>query len=157
MTDYLWTQTLAQLSLANIIENYAQVVTAKNPKTGKKTRHAIFPRYHQLDVVRKLLADAQQRGSGHRYLIQHSAGSGKSNSIAWLTHQLTTVKRSGKNAFDTVIVVTDRVVLDGQISATVKGFTELANTVKHADSAADLRAAIESGKKIIITTLQKFP
>ena len=87
-TDYLWKRILTPQGLTDILENYAQVVEKKDEKTGKKKREQIFPRYHQLDVVRKLLADAGQRGVGHRYLIQHSAGSGKSNSIAWLAHQL---------------------------------------------------------------------
>src|SRR5665647_764276 len=156
-TDYLWKQVLAPVSLANIIENYAQVVATKNPKTGKKTSTQVFPRYHQLDVVRKLLADVEARGSGHRYLIQHSAGSGKSNSIAWLAHQLTGVEHQGAKAFDSIIVVTDRVILDGQIRDTIKNFMQVGSTVVHAGSSGELRSAIEAGKKIIITTVQKFP
>ena len=157
MTDYLWKSVLAPRSLANIIENYATIVRTKNKKTGKKTDSAIFPRYHQLDVVRKLLADVEAHGEGNRYLIQHSAGSGKSNSIAWLAHQLPGVERNEKRVFDSVIVVTDRVILDSQIRDTIKGFTQVGSTVKHADSSKDLREAIEAGKKIIITTVQKFP
>jgi len=157
MTDYLWKRILEPTSLANIIENFATIVTTKNSKTGKKTSSAVFPRYHQLDVVRKLLADIEAHGSGIRYLIQHSAGSGKSNSIAWLAHQLPGVEHNGKRAFDTVIVVTDRVILDSQIRDTIKGFTQVGSTVQHADSSKDLREAIEAGKKIIITTVQKFP
>lgn len=156
-TDYLWKRLLAPASLANIVENFAQVVRTKDPKTGRKVESAIFPRYHQLDVVRSLLADVASKGAGHRYLIQHSAGSGKSNSIAWLAHQLTGVEHGGKRAFDSIIVVTDRVILDGQISATIKNFMQVGSTVKHADSSKDLREAIEAGKKIIITTVQKFP
>jgi type I restriction enzyme R subunit len=87
-TDYLWKRVLTREGLTDILENYAQIVEEKNPKTGKKKSTQIFPRYHQLDVVRKLLADATEHGAGRRYLIQHSAGSGKSNSIAWLAHQL---------------------------------------------------------------------
>lgn len=157
MTDYLWRSLLQPRSLADLIENYATIVRTKDPKSGKKTESAIFPRYHQLDVVRKLLADVASVGSGRRYLIQHSAGSGKSNSIAWLAHQLTGVDHKGERAFDSVIVVTDRVILDGQIRDTIKGFTQVRSTVSHADSSNDLRKAIESGKKIIITTVQKFP
>ena len=157
MTDYLWKRILEPRSLANIIENYACIVRTKDAKTGKKTDSAIFPRYHQLDVVRKLLADVEAHGSGVRYLIQHSAGSGKSNSIAWLAHQLTGVEHNGQRAFDSVIVVTDRVILDSQIRDTIKGFTQVGSTVQHADSSKDLREAIEAGKKIIITTVQKFP
>ena len=156
-TDYLWRRILAPASLANIIENYAQVVTTKNTKTGKKSRAQIFPRYHQLDVVRRLLADVTANGAGRRYLIQHSAGSGKSNSIAWLAHQLTSVTHDGALAFDSIIVVTDRVLLDHQIHETIKGFTQVRSTVVHASRSGDLRLAIEAGKKIIITTVQKFP
>src|SRR5690606_12373650 len=108
-------------------------------------------------VVRKLVADVEARGSGIRYLIQHSAGSGKSNSIAWLAHQLTGVRHGDAPAFDSVIVVTDRVILDSYIRDTIRGFTQVKSTVQHAESSADLRAAIEAGKKIIITTVQKFP
>ena len=156
-TDYLWRRILAPKSLANIIENYAQIVTVKNPQTGKKSRTQIFPRFHQFDVVRRLLADVERTGAGQRYLIEHSAGSGKSNSIAWLAHQLTTARHDGGAAFDSVIVVTDRKILDRQIEATIKGFTQVGSTVVHADRSADLRTAIEAGKKIIITTVQKFP
>lgn len=156
-TDYLWRRILAPESLANIIENYAQIVTVKNPQTAKKTSAQIFPRYHQLDVVRRLLADVEANGAGQRYLIEHSAGSGKSNSIAWLAHQLTTARHDGGAAFDSVIVVTDRKILDRQIEATIKGFTQVGSTVVHADRSADLRAAIEAGKKVIVTTVQKFP
>lgn len=156
-TDYLWRRILAPASLANIIENYAQVVTIKNAKTGKKTRAQVFPRYHQLDVVRRLLQDVAIRGTGQRYLIQHSAGSGKSNSIAWLAHQLTSLTHKGKLAFDSVIVVTDRVFRDAQIKDTIKSFVQVGSTVVHAEHSVELRRAIEAGKKIIITTVQKFP
>lgn len=156
-TDYLWRQILAPASLANVIENYAQIVTTKNPRTGKRSSSQIFPRYHQLNVVRKLLADVEAHGAGRRYLIQHSAGSGKSNSIAWLAHQLTEAKHDGGNAFDSVIVVTDRVILDSQLKETIKSFMQVGSTVVHADRSGDLRAAIEAGRKIIITTVQKFP
>ena len=156
-TDYLWRRILTPASLANLIENYAQLVTTKNPKTGKKSHAQIFPRYHQLDVVRRLLADVEANGPGRRYLIQHSAGSGKSNSIAWLARQLTTATHQGKPAFGSVIVVTDRILLDGQIRDTIKSFTQVASTVVHADRSGDLRRAIEAGKQIIITTVQKFP
>ena len=157
MTDYLWRRVLAPESLAGIIENYAQVVTEKNPKTGKRTAKAIFPRHHQLDVVRKLLADVAENGAGRRYLIQHSAGSGKSNSIAWLVHQLVEATHQGAVAFDSVIVVTDRVILDDQLSQTIKSFLQVGSTVVHADRSGDLRRAITAGKKIIVTTVQKFP
>ena len=156
-TDYLWRQVLAPLSLAGIIENYAQIVVEKNQKSGKKISKAIFPRYHQLDVVRKLLADVEANGAGRRYLIQHSAGSGKSNSIAWLTHQLTETTHEGRIAFDTIIVVTDRIILDNQLTQTIKSFLQVGSTVVHADRSGDLRRAITAGKKIIVTTVQKFP
>ena len=156
-TDYLWRQILAPASLANIVENYAQIVTTKNPRTGKKSSSQILPRYHQLDVVRRLLANVESHGPGIRYLIQHSAGSGKSNSIAWLAHQLTEAKHSWAIAFDSVIVVTDRVILDSQLKETIKSFMQVGSTVVHADRSGDLRKAIEAGRKIIITTVQKFP
>jgi type I restriction enzyme R subunit len=156
-TDYLWRRILTPASLANLIENYTELVATKNPKSGKKSQVQIFPRYHQLDVVRKLLADVSAHGAGRRYLIQHSAGSGKSNSIAWLARQLTNVTYQGKPAFGSVIVVTDRILLDGQIRDTIKSFTQVASTVVHAEHSGDLRRAIEAGKQIIITTVQKFP
>lgn len=157
MTDYLWRRVLAPRSLAGIIENYAQVVVEKNPKTGKKVSKAIFPRYHQLDVVRRLLRDVEVNGVGRRYLIQHSAGSGKSNSIAWLTHQLTEATHDGRIAFDSIIVVTDRIILDNQLTQTIKSFLQVGSTLLHADRSGDLRRAITAGKKIIVTTVQKFP
>ena len=157
MTEYLWRRILAPQSLAGIIENYAQIVTEKNPVTGKKTSKAIFPRFHQLDVVRRLLADVEANGAGRRYLIQHSAGSGKSNSIAWLVHQLAEATHQGRVAFDSIIVVTDRVILDDQLSQTIKSFLQVGSTVVHAARSGDLRRAIEAGKKIIVTTVQKFP
>jgi len=156
-TDYLWREILTHDSLTDILENYAQLVEEKDLKTGKKRRRQIFPRYHQLDVVRKLLADAREHGVGRRYLIQHSAGSGKSNSIAWLAHQLIGLAKDGKPVFDSIIVVTDRRILDQQIRDTVKQFAQVSATVGHAEHSGDLRRFIESGKKIIITTLQKFP
>jgi type I restriction enzyme R subunit len=156
-TDYLWKEILAPRSLTEILENYTQIVQRKNPKTGKITREQIFPRYHQLDVVRKLLADAAAHGAGRRYLIQHSAGSGKSNSIAWLAHQLVGLARDGVPIFDSIVVVTDRVLLDQQIRDTIKQFAQVGAIVGHAEHSGDLRRFIESGKKIIITTVQKFP
>jgi type I restriction enzyme R subunit len=101
-TDYLWKQILTKAELTDIIENYAQVVEEKDEKGRKKTPKQIFPRYHQLDVVRKLLADAKDSGAGNRYLVQHSAGSGKSNSIAWLAHQLIGMEDGGKPIFDSI-------------------------------------------------------
>jgi type I restriction enzyme R subunit len=156
-TDYLWKAILRPRGLTNIIENYAQVVEEKNEKTGKKSKVQIFPRYHQLDVVRKLLADAAQNGAGKRYLIEHSAGSGKSNSIAWLAHQLIGLRKNEREIFDSIIVVTDRRILDQQIRDTIKQFNQVSATVGHAEHSGDLRKFIESGKKIIISTIQKFP
>ena len=156
-TDYLWKEVLTPVGLTNILENYAQIIEIKNKKTGKKKRAQIFPRYHQLDVVRKALADVRSSGSVKRYLIQHSAGSGKSNSIAWLAHQLIGVKRGGRELFDSVIVVTDRRILDEQIQTTIKQFMQVSATVGHAEHSGDLRAFIEQGKKIIVSTVQKFP
>lgn len=156
-TDYLWQEVLTRRGLTDIIENYAQVVEKTDEKTGKKKREQIFPRYHQLDVVRKLLADTRQAGSGRRCLIQHSAGSGKSNSIAWLSHQLIGIEKDTKAVFDSVIVVTDRKVLDRQIRDTIKQFAQVSATVGHAEHSGDLRKFLTDGKKIIITTVQKFP
>ena len=156
-TDYLWKQLLTRRGLTNIIENYAQIVESKDPKTGKKKREQIFPRYHQLDVVRKLLAVSAEQSVGRRYLIQHSAGSGKSNSIAWLAHQLINIEKEGVRLFDSIIVITDRRILDKQIRDTIKQYSQVSATVGHAAHSGDLRKFIESGKKIIITTIQKFP
>ncbi|EQD36348.1 type I restriction-modification system, R subunit, partial [mine drainage metagenome] len=122
-----------------------------------KTSRQVFPRYHQLDLVRKLLADAREHGAGRRYLIQHSAGSGKSNSIAWLAHQLIGLEHDDSLVFDSIIVVTDRRILDTQIKDTIKQFAQVGATVGHAERSGDLRKFIEGGKKIIITTVQKFP
>ena len=156
-TDYLWKGVLTPAGLTDILENYAQIVETKNEKSGRKTRTQVFPRYHQLGVVRQALADVRVNGAGKRYLIQHSAGSGKSNSIAWLAHQLIGVKRGGKEVFDSAIVVTDRRILDDQIQKTIKQFMQVGATVGHAEHSGDLRKFIEQGKKIIVTTVQKFP
>ncbi len=156
-TDYLWKDILTPLGLTDIIENYAQIVERKDPKTGKVRRDQLFPRFHQLDVVRKLLADAKAKGAGRRVLIQHSAGSGKSNSIAWLSHQLVRLANGAGQIFDSVIVVTDRRILDEQIRDTIKQFAQVGATVGHAEHSGDLRRFIADGKKIIITTVQKFP
>lgn len=129
MTDYLWKDILTKEKLARIIENYAQVVEEVDPETKKKSVKQIWPRYHQLDCVEKLLADVKQNGIGKRYLIQHSAGSGKSNSIAWLAHQLIGLEQDGHPMIDSVIVVTDRKILDKQIRDTIKQFMQVKNTV----------------------------
>jgi type I restriction enzyme R subunit len=156
-TDYLWKQILTPAGLTDILENYAQIVEEKDRRTGKKKRKQVWPRYHQLGVVRKALANVHEGGAGKRYLIQHSAGSGKSNSIAWLSHQLIGVKRKDKEVFDSVIVVTDRRILDDQIQKTIKQFMQVGSTVGHAEHSGDLRKFIEQGKKIIVSTVQKFP
>ena len=156
-TDYLWREVLARESLTDILENYAQVVAGKDEKTGRRTRTQIWPRYHQLDVVRRLLADAGTHGAGRCYLVQHSAGSGKSNSIAWLAHQLIGLARGNAPVFDSIIVVTDRLILDRQIGDTIRQYAQVGATVGRAQHSGDLRRFIEAGKKIIISTVQKFP
>ena len=162
-TDYLWRRIFTPGGLTAILENYAQIVEEKNEKTGKKRRVQIFPRYHQLDVVRKLLADASWFGAGKRYLIQHSAGSGKSNSIAWLAHQLIGLRKDGADIFDSIIVITDRRILDKQIRETIKGFSQVSaiiGAVREGDGQSktqQLSNFLKQGKKIIISTVQTFP
>ncbi|UYY87722.1 MULTISPECIES: type I restriction endonuclease subunit R [Alcaligenes] len=158
-TAYLWDDILPRRSLTNIIEQFAKFTVEKDKKTGKERKALFFPRYHQLDVVRDILTDAKQHGVGQTYLIQHSAGSGKSNSITWLAYQLVELYDTAgiENVFDSVVVVTDRRVLDTQLKDNIKLFSETKNIVAHAESAAELKAHLELGKKIIITTVQKFP
>ena len=156
-TDYLWREVLTPYGLTDILEHYAQIVEEKDPRSGKKKRKQVWPRYHQLRLVRQALDHVATHGVGKRYLIQHSAGSGKSNSIAWLAHQLVGVVRDGRALFDSVIVVTDRRILDSQIQATIKQFMQVGATVGHAERSGDLRKFIEQGKKIIVSTVQKFP
>ena len=156
-SDYLWKELLTPAGLTNILENYAQIVEEKDERRGRKKRRQVWPRYHQLGVVRQALADVQQFGAGKRYLIQHSAGSGKSNSIAWLAHQLIGLKREGRGVFDSVIVVTDRRILDDQLQKTIRQFMQVGATVGHARQSGDLRRFIQEGKKIIVSTVQKFP
>lgn len=156
-TSYLWENILKKESLSDIIENYAQVVKKKDEKTGKEKISVVWPRYHQLEVVRKLLAETRANGVGNRYLIQHSAGSGKSNSITWLAYQLVGLLDGTEPLMDSVIVVTDRVNLDKQIKDNIVAFKRLSNLVAWADSAETLRQNLESGKKIIITIVHKFP
>jgi type I restriction enzyme R subunit len=161
-TDYLWKRILTRIGLTDILENYAQVVETKDDKTGRKKTVQIFPRYHQLDVVRKLLSDVSEKGAGRRYLIQHSAGSGKSNSIAWLAHQLIGLCRDESPVFDSIIVVTDRRILDQQLRATIKQFAQVGATVgavKEGDASKTKQLVdyLEQGKKIIIVTVQTFP
>jgi len=160
-TDYLWREVLTPRGLTDILENYAQIVEEKDPRTGKKKRKQVWPRFHQLQLVRQALTDVAAHGAGKRYLIQHSAGSGKSNSIAWLAHQLIGLKRDGdpegEEIFHSVIVVTDRRILDSQIQATIKQFMQVGATVGHAQRSGDLRKFLEEGRKIIVSTVQKFP
>lgn len=166
-TDYLWKEVLTKDSLTNIIQNYSQIITeekeykdAQGKKRIKKVKKLIFPRFHQLVAVRNLLADAQIHGAGQKYLIQHSAGSGKSNSIAWLAHQLVGLhnKVGNKTIFDAVIVITDRRVLDKQIRDNIKQYQQVKGVVEAiTEGSKQLKTALEEGKKIIITTIQKFP
>lgn len=158
-TDYLWKHILTKNSLASILEKFAQIVDRKDDN-GKTKSLLVFPRYHQLDLVRMLLADAKAHGPGRRYLVQHSAGSGKSNSITWLAHQLVelTDAQHEKPVFDSVIVVTDRRVLDKQIRDNIKQFAHVKGVVEAiTEGSKQLKKALEDNKKIIITTVQKFP
>ncbi|HNW50489.1 MAG TPA: type I restriction endonuclease [Prolixibacteraceae bacterium] len=156
-TDYLWKSILTKPELSYIVENFAQVVSEKDEETGRIIETQIFPRYHQLSVVKELLSQTQSNGAGQRYLIQHSAGSGKSNSIAWLAHQLVVLEKDGKNIFDSIIVVTDRINLDKQIRNTIRNFMQESSTVGWAEKSSILKDLLASGKKIIITTIFKFP
>jgi len=175
-TAYIWENIFTKESLANIIEKYTQVLTEKDPDTNKSKKKLIFPRYHQLTVVRKMLAHAKENGVGNRYLIQHSAGSGKSNSITWLAHQLTGLyDQSNINPlFDSIVVVTDRTVLDAQIRENIKAFAQIKKIVEAiTGNASDIRTldptetsfsktthmrlALENNKRIIICTVQTFP
>lgn len=155
-TAYLWQDIFVKEQLAQIIQHY-MLLDGKDKDTLAK-KFYIFPRYHQLDVVSKLISDVQEKGIGETYLIQHSAGSGKSNSITWTAFQLIEVEDStGKPMFDSVIVVTDRRILDRQLRENIKSFSDVKNIVVPAYSSNDLKLALESGKRIIITTIQKFP
>jgi type I restriction enzyme R subunit len=162
---YLWEEVFTRTSIANIIQHFMRLDGSSKDKLGKRT--LFFPRYHQLDVVRKLINHASNKGVGHTYLIQHSAGSGKSNSITWAAYQLIEAYPNDAGLpgargleqplFDSVIVVTDRRILDRQLRDNIKDFSEVKNIVAPAFKSADLKAALEQGKKIIITTIQKFP
>ena len=159
-TGYLWERIWARDSTVNLIQYFIQEIEEEDEK-GRKTgeRHLIFPRYHQLDAVRRLVTDARNHGPGQRYLIQHSAGSGKSNSIAWLAHQLSVLHDAkDRRVFDSIVVITDRRVLDRQLQRTVRQFEQTAGVVENIDTTSrQLKEALESGKTIIVTTLQKFP
>ena len=159
-TDYLWKEILTKETLSNIIENYAQIIEETDEDTGKIKRKLIFPRYHQLKVVHNILNHAKINGIGHKYLIQHSAGSGKSHSITWLSHQLVGLHDATNSnpIFDSVIVVTDRRILDKQIRDNIKQFAQVKGVVEAiTEGSQQLKTALEDGKKIIITTVQKFP
>lgn len=164
-TSWLWEEVLSKKSLSDILENYAQVIekkkSIKDKNTGKKKEVkdevVVWPRYHQLRCVRSLLQATREKGVGQHFLIQHSAGSGKSNSITWLAYQLVCLLDGTTPMLDSVIVVTDRVNLDNQIRQNIKAFGRLKNIVEPATSSSKLRDALQNGKKIIITTVQKFP
>ena len=151
-TAYLWESVLRKESALDIIQKFIHC---------KDNKVLIFPRFHQLDVVRKLIADVRQNGTGKNYLIQHSAGSGKSNSIAWTAYRLASLHdESNKPVFASVIIVTDRTVLDRQLQETISSFDHTLGTVEtigEGKSSKDLRDAINGGSRIIVTTLQKFP
>ena len=159
-TAYLWESIWARDSVLNLIDRFIQFVDVlddKGEKTGEQA--LIFPRYHQLDAVRRLVADARARGAGQHYLIQHSAGSGKSNTIAWLAHQLSILHDAqDRRAFDSIVVISDRRVIDRQLQATVKQFEQTLGVVENIDKTSrQLKEALQDGKTIIVTTLQKFP
>ena len=162
-TAYLWEQVLQRDHLMDVFQRFMNLEVKKEKQDGKEItkKTLIFPRYHQLDVVRKLIADVKMKGSGENYLIQHSAGSGKSNSIAWLAYHLASAHdKEDHPIFASTIIVTDRTVLDRQLQNTILSFdhtTGLVETIDHSKSSQDLKNAINDGKKIIITTLQKFP
>ena len=164
-TAYLWEEVFTKESLANIIQHFVRLDGSSKDPLAKRTLY--FPRYQQLDVVRKLVAHASAHGVGHTYLIQHSAGSGKSNSITWAAYQLIETYPENETAaggksleqplFDSVIVVTDRRLLDKQLRDNIKDFSEVKNIIAPAFKSSDLKEALQQGKKIIITTIQKFP
>lgn len=164
-TSYLWEEVLTRQSLANIIQHFVRFDGKDSDPLSKKNLY--FPRYHQMDVVRRLVEDTSKNGVGKNYLIQHSAGSGKSNSITWTAYQLIetypendSVKgsRGMQNPlFDSVIVVTDRRLLDKQLRENINSFSEVKNIIAPAFSAKELKDNLENGKRIIITTIQKFP
>ncbi len=159
-TSYLWEEVWAPDSVLDLVRQFVHVVE-KEDERGRKTgeRFLVFPRYHQLECVRRLLADARQHGPGRRYLIQHSAGSGKTYTIAWLAHQLSTLHdASDRRVFDSIVVVTDRRVIDRQLQRSIRQFEQTLGVVENIDrTARQLKEALESGKTIIVTTLQKFP
>ena len=159
-TAYLWESIWARDSVLELVQHFAHEVEEEDEEGRKTSRlKLIFPRYHQLDCVRRLVRDARDSGPGKRYLIQHSAGSGKSNSIAWLAHRLSVLHDgSDRRVFDSIIVITDRRVLDRQIQKTIRQFEQTEGVVENIDKTSrQLKKALEDGKTIIVTTLQKFP
>ncbi len=159
-TDYLWERIWARDSVLDLCRQFIHEVEVEDDR-GRKTgeRFLIFPRYQQLDCVRGLVRDARNHGPGQRYLIQHSAGSGKSFTIAWLAHQLSVLHdRDDRRVFDSVVVVTDQRVLDRQLQRTIRQFEQTLGVVENIDQTSrQLREALEAGRTIIVTTLQKFP
>ena len=157
-TDYLWDDVWARDSVLDLIRQFIHEVEDEDG-AGRRTTRLIFPRYQQLDAVRRMVAHARNHGPGKRYLIQHSAGSGKSYTIAWLAHQLSTLHDADdRSVFDSIVVVTDRRVLDRQLQHAITQFEQTLGVVENIDrTSRQLRQALESGKRIIVTTLQKFP
>jgi type I restriction enzyme R subunit len=160
-TAYLWEEILERHSFLDILARFVHLQVEEKKLGARKVKREvmIFPRYHQLDCVRRLVADAREQGTGTNYLVQHSAGSGKSNSIAWLAHRLSSLyDSSDEKVFDSVIVVTDRVVLDQQLQNTIYQFEHKQGVVQKIDvNSAQLADSLAKGVPIIITTLQKFP
>lgn len=156
VTSYIWKEVFQKDKMMDILQKF---VSFQKGETKEKDK-IIFPRYHQLDVVRKLIKDVSENGSGKNYLIQHSAGSGKSNSIAWTAYRLASLHRDNESVFSSVVIVTDRRVLDAQLQDTINSFDHTLGSVVLIDekkSSKDLLQAIKDGKRIIVTTLQKFP
>src|SRR5207244_7340509 len=159
-TGYLWDEIWARDSVLDLVRQFIHEVEEEDDD-GRKTgrRSLIFPRYHQLEAVRRLVADARATGAGQRYLIQHSAGSGKSFTIAWLAHRLATLHDAdNRRVFDSIVVITDRRVLDRQLQSTMRQFEQTLGVVENIDTTSrQLKDALEAGKTIIVTTLQQFP
>ncbi len=158
-TAYLWEEILQKSSMSDILENFAQIVKEKDEDTGKVKENVIWPRYHQLECTRALLADTKTRECGRRYLVQHSAGSGKSNTITWTAKQLVDLKEADGITllFESVLVITDRVVLDKQIRDNLRSFITKKDIVTWADDSEALKEALDNGKKVIVSTICKFP
>ena len=158
-TAYLWEEVWDRDSVLDLVRQFIHEVEEEDDKGRKRgKRFLIFPRYQQLDAVRKMVAHAREHGAGERYLIQHSAGSGKSNTIAWLAHRLSTLHDADdKRVFDSIVVITDRRILDRQLQQTVRQFQQTLGVVENIDTTSrQLKEALESGKTIIVSTLQKF-